>query len=187
LHRLCENPVFCTFSFYNLLKLLNRIFKKSTFHTVYTFTRRQEARRRCRGMLGWAANDADRYVYKKEEETRMDKSEIKKAYKQAKLPMGVYRIRNSQNDKEFIGFATNLPGRFNRHKAELKFGSHRNRELQEIWNSFGESFFEFEILDVLDHEEDTQTSPDEELHVLAEMWVQKLKKEGNSIVYLKKG
>jgi len=114
----------------------------------------------------------------------MDKSAIKKAYKQAKQPMGVYRIRNSQNDKSYIGFATDLPARFNRHKAELKFGSHQNRELQEIWNSFGESAFEFEILDVLEHEENTQGNPDEELQILAEMWIQKLKKAGESIVCL---
>lgn len=117
----------------------------------------------------------------------MDKSAMKKIYKQAKRPMGVYRIRNSQDDKVYVGFATDLPARFNRHKAELKFGSHRNRELQKMWNSFGEFAFEFEILDVLDHEENTQANPDEELHVLAEMWIQKLKKAGSSIVYLKNG
>jgi hypothetical protein len=33
----------------------------------------------------------------------MDRSEAKKAYKQAKRPMGVYRIRNTQNDKSYIG------------------------------------------------------------------------------------
>jgi len=121
---------------------------------------------------------------KKEREIKMDKSAIKKAYKQTKQPMGVYRIRNSQNDKAYIGFATDLPARFNRHKAELKFGNHRNRELQEIWNSIGESAFEFEILDVLDHEENTPASPDEELHILAEMWIQQLEKAGYSIVRL---
>lgn len=113
----------------------------------------------------------------------MDKSAIKKAYKQVKKPMGVYRVRNSENDKVFIGFATDLPARFNRHKAELKFGNHRNKELQEMWNTFGESAFEFEILDVLDHKENNQASPVEELKVLTEMWIQKLKKAGDSIVF----
>lgn len=98
--------------------------------------------------------------------------------------MGVYRIKNSHNDKVFIGFATDLEARFNRHKTELKFGNHRNRELQELWNSSGESSFEFEILDVLDHDEKTQATPDEELHILAEMWIQKLKKAGNTVVCL---
>ena len=114
----------------------------------------------------------------------MDKSEIKRAYKQSKRPMGVYRIRNSQNDKVYVGFATDLDARFNRHKAELKFGNHRNEELQKIWNLYGESALEFEILDVLDQEEGTKTRSDEELDVLTEMWIQKLKKAGGSVVRL---
>ena len=125
------------------------------------------------------------YVNKMEKETSMDKSEIRKAYKQAKLPMGVYRIITSRNNIVFIGYATDLPSRFNRHKAELKFGSHRNRELQEIWNSFGESAFKFEILDLLDHKENNQANLNEELHILAEMWTQYLKNAGDSVVYLK--
>ena len=117
-------------------------------------------------------------------ETRMDKSEIKKAYKQSKRSMGVYRIKTSQNDKLYIGFATDLDARFNRHKSELKFGSHRNKELQQIWNACGESAFDFEILDVLDQDDNTEASSYEELRVLTEMWVQKLKEAGKSIVLL---
>jgi group I intron endonuclease len=114
----------------------------------------------------------------------MDKGAIKKAYKEAKQTMGVYRIRNLQDDKVYIGFAADLEARLNRHRAELKFGSHRNKELQELWNSFGESAFEFEILDILDREENTQTSADEELRVLADMWIQKLRKAGAYVVCL---
>jgi len=111
----------------------------------------------------------------------MDKSAIKKAYKETRQPMGIYKITTSQNNKIFIGIATDLPARFNRHKAELKFGSHRNKELQKTWDSLGESGLTFEILDILDHEESTQTNPDEELQVLAEMWIQKLKDGGHSV------
>lgn len=91
--------------------------------------------------------------------------------------MGVYLIRNSQNDKVYIGRATDLQARFNRHRAELQFGNHRKRELQEIWNSFGESAFEFEVLDVLEHKEDILANPDKELQIITEMWIQKLKKK----------
>lgn len=114
----------------------------------------------------------------------MDKSEIKRAYKQFKRPMGIYRIRNSRDCKDYIGYATDLEARLNRHKAELKFGNHRNKELQKIWDSYGESALEFEILDELDQEEDTKKSPNEELQVLTEMWIQKLDKTGDSIVRL---
>jgi hypothetical protein len=56
--------------------------------------------------------------------------------------------------------------------------------LQEEWNSFGESSFQFEVLDELDHKEDSQASPVEELRVLAEMWIRKLEKAGDSVVSL---
>lgn len=112
----------------------------------------------------------------------MDKSAAKNEYKKTKRPMGVYRIRNTRNDKSYIGCGTDLPAKINRHKAELKFGSHRNRELQEEWNLFGESSFQFEVLDGLDHKEDCQASPIEELQVLKDMWMRKLEKEGYSVV-----
>jgi GIY-YIG catalytic domain len=114
----------------------------------------------------------------------MNKSTMKKAYKDAKRSMGVYRIASSRNDKVYIGFDTNLPARINRHKAELKFGNHRNRELQEIWNLFGERAIDFEVLDVLDHQENSQANPVEELQVLLEMWHRKLERDGFSIVTL---
>ena len=114
----------------------------------------------------------------------MDKAAAKNEYKKAKRPMGVYRIRNTRNDKSYIGFGTDLPAKINRHKAELKFGSHRNRELQDEWNLFGESSFQFEVLDELDQKEDSQASPIEEVQVLKEMWMRKLEKEGYSVVSL---
>lgn len=114
----------------------------------------------------------------------MDRAAAKKEYKEARRPMGVYTIRNIGNNKLYLGFGTDLPAKINRHKAELRFGNHRNRELQEGWNSFGESSFQFEVLDILDQEENPQTKPTEELHILAEMWVRKLEKTGSSVMSL---
>lgn len=114
----------------------------------------------------------------------MNKSEMKKAYKQTNRPMGVYLLRSTKNNIVFIGAGTDIQAKINRHKAELKFGNHRNRELQEIWNSSGEQNIEFEVLDVLEHEEDSKDNPVEELKVLLEMWIQKLEKPRESIVRL---
>jgi len=72
----------------------------------------------------------------------MDKAAAKKEYKQAKRPMGVYGITNTKNNKLYLGFGTDLPAKINRHKTELRFGSHRNSELQEVrqdWKSPGVS------------------------------------------------
>ena len=86
----------------------------------------------------------------------MDRSEAKKEYKQAKRPMGVYRIRNTQNGKSYVGYSIDLHARINRQKAELKFGSHRNSQLLGEWKSFGESSFEFEVLDELELDENSK-------------------------------
>ena len=114
----------------------------------------------------------------------MNKSELKKAYKQANRPMGIYILRSPKNHLVFIGAGTDMQAKINRHKAELKFGKHRNRELQKLWDSSGGQNLEFEVLDVLEHEEDSRDNPAEELKVLLEMWVQKLVKPGETIVRL---
>jgi group I intron endonuclease len=98
--------------------------------------------------------------------------------------MGVYRIRNTLNGKSYVGFSTDLPARLSRHKAELKFGSHRNTELLSDWKLLGESGFEFEVLDELEHEENSKSNPAEELRTLTEIWIRKLEKEGSSVVSL---
>ena len=98
--------------------------------------------------------------------------------------MGVYRIRNTRSGKSYIGFSMDLPARLSRHKAELKFGSHRNTELLGEWKLLGESCFEFEVLDELEHEENSKSNPAEELSILTEIWVHKLEKEGGPVVSL---
>ena len=114
----------------------------------------------------------------------MDRSEAKRDYKRAKRPMGVYRIRNTRNGKSYIGFSTDLQARINRQKAELKFGSHRNAELLGEYKSFGESYFEFEVLDELEHDENSRADPGEELRILTEMWIRRLEESGTSVVKL---
>ena len=114
----------------------------------------------------------------------MDKPTMRKAYKEARRPMGVFRIQSTPGDKVYLGSGTDLPARINRHRAELRFGNHRSRELQETWNSLGESAFDFEVLDVLDHEEHLQTEAARELRVLMEMWIRRLEEEGHVVVTL---
>ena len=80
----------------------------------------------------------------------MDKAAARREYKEAKRPMGVYRIRNTGNGRNYIGFSTNALARMNRHKAELGFRSERSQELQGDWDTFGEAAFEFEVLDELE-------------------------------------
>ena len=114
----------------------------------------------------------------------MDRSEAKRQYKQTKRPMGVYRIRNTQNGKSYVGYSIDLQARMNRQKTELKLGSHRNSELLGEWKSFGEASFEFEVLDELEPDEKSRADPLEELRVLSEMWIRKLEKAGSVVLNL---
>lgn len=114
----------------------------------------------------------------------MDRSEAKKNYKQTRRPMGVYRIRNTKDGKSYIGFSADLQAILNRHKAELNFGSHRNTELMGEWKALGESFFEFEVLDELERDENSRTDPGEDLRILHGMWLHKIEKTGDRTVIL---
>ena len=118
------------------------------------------------------------------------KADIRRASKEAKPPMGVYRIAISGgdavsgSDKVFVDFAVDLAARFNRHKFELKMGSHRNKELQAAWNAHGEAAFAFEVLDELERDDDAREGPDQGLRVLAEMWLGKLREAGSDVAAL---
>lgn len=108
----------------------------------------------------------------------IDKKELKKQYKQTLQPMGIYKIINAGNGKIFIGSAKNLPGKINSIKFQLESGSHLNKELQEDFVKFGKIKFNFEVIDYLEPKEDPDYNYTEDLKILEEMWLEKLKPFG---------
>ncbi len=108
----------------------------------------------------------------------VDKKELKKNYKQTLMPMGVYQIKNLVNGKIFIGSAKNIPGRINRHKFELKFGSEGIKDLLEDYKKYGEENFSFEILDQLKPKDDPLYNYTEDIKILEELWIEKLQPFG---------
>ena len=104
----------------------------------------------------------------------LDKKELKKQYKQTLTPMGIFQIKNLDNDRIFIGSSKNLPGKFNSIKFQLKMGSYINQELQKDYNNLGEEKFSFEVIDKLEPKEDLSYDYTEDLNVLEEMWIEKL-------------
>lgn len=103
---------------------------------------------------------------------------LKKEYQQGHTPMGVFQIRNLVSEKVFVGVAMNLLGIFNRHKIELRMGSHRNKKLQTEWNEFGADKFAFEILDELTPVSDSLHDYREDLMHLEDLWLEKLQPYG---------
>lgn len=60
---------------------------------------------------------------------------------------GIYRIRNTVSQKDYIGQASDILDRWRQHRYLLKLGEHSNRHLQASWNKHGEKAFSFKVVE----------------------------------------
>ena len=100
---------------------------------------------------------------------------IKQAYKDAPIKAGIYCVRNIQTGRVLIGSSTNLHGPLNRHKWELKFGSHRCAKLLSDWRATGEENFAFEIVDVVKEKDEPGFNLEDALEAMENRWIEKLR------------
>ncbi len=110
--------------------------------------------------------------------TQIDRKARIREYKETLPPAGVYRVRNTATGKSLVGSTPNRPGVLNRHRFQLERGSHPSSELQSDWNALGPDAFEFEVLDQLKPSDKPDYNPAEDLRVLKELWLEKLKASG---------
>ena len=61
--------------------------------------------------------------------------------------IGIYQIKNIENNKCYIGLSTNIEDRFLFHKRRLAQGKHKNKHLQSSFNNHGPESFKFAILE----------------------------------------
>lgn len=64
--------------------------------------------------------------------------------------IGIYRIRNLNNNKCYYGSAKDIKRRWSKHKSQLKYQRHENIILQRAWNKYGEEVFVFEVVELCD-------------------------------------
>lgn len=64
--------------------------------------------------------------------------------------IGIYKIINIINNKEYIGSSKNIINRFKIHKNKLNLNKHINIHLQKSWNKYGENNFIFKIIEECD-------------------------------------
>jgi len=102
------------------------------------------------------------------------RKELKEEYKRRKARMGVFQIRNIAGNKVLIESSVDIDSTWNRHKAELRFGTHRSRALQEDWKAQGEAGFAFEVLSELESRDEEGVDYNRELKTLQDMIVQEL-------------
>jgi group I intron endonuclease len=60
---------------------------------------------------------------------------------------GVYGIFNLVNNKVLVGSTNNLNRRWKEHRSYSRFGKHPNPHFQAAWDKYGETFFEFRVLE----------------------------------------
>lgn len=63
------------------------------------------------------------------------------------IKSGIYAIRNTYNGKMYIGSSINIKKRLISHKCNLRKGLHANKRLQRSYSKYGESSFEFCIIE----------------------------------------
>lgn len=118
----------------------------------------------------------------KEVSEKERRSRAKKTFKEAKVEMGVFAIRNKINGRVFLCSSTNLRGVFNKDKFQLNYGSHRNKKLQSDWSQYGADSFDFEIIESVEKTEDNKKIY-EDLDTLMGLCREKLAENGVTEYY----
>ncbi len=105
----------------------------------------------------------------------IDRRKATRRYKESPRTYGVGIVRNNVNGKHFVFTGIDIPALVNRHRAQLKFGGHPNKLLQQEWNAFGADQFTVELVDTLaPPEQDALADLREEVQALEAMWMEKL-------------
>jgi group I intron endonuclease len=111
-------------------------------------------------------------------QTIKTRKDLQREYKERPKPAGIFQIRNLANGKILLGSSLNLEGPLNSHKFMLKIGRHRNEALQQDWDKHGEKKFMFEVIEVVKVKDDPNFNIGEELTLLEQIWLEKLRPFG---------
>ena len=102
----------------------------------------------------------------------MDKrKELQRQYKERPVIGGVYRIRNTANDRYVLECTKEMAGSRNRHQFALMTGDCMHHAMRQDWREHGAKSFVFEELATLEKKpEQTDREYVDELKALLELW-----------------
>lgn len=95
-------------------------------------------------------------------------------YKNTPRTMGIGLVRNTANGKVLLLASRDISALLNRHQVQLRFGAHRNLELQRDWKAVGEQAFAFEVVDTLTPKDTPGYDPTADLRALEQLWLERL-------------
>lgn len=106
---------------------------------------------------------------------KLNKKELKAAYKELKVIGGICAIKNTVNGKMLILPVNNLHAYKNRFGFSQATGSLIDDKLQQDWEQFGSSSFVLEVLEELERDDNqTPQAFRDDLNTLKEIWLEKL-------------
>jgi hypothetical protein len=109
-------------------------------------------------------------VTKKTTQLRDRKKQLKQDYQQRVPSIGVFQIRNTNNEKILLVAGKDLRALINRHR----FQRHPNKALQEDWQRFGENTFAFEIIEEVTPPAGLSFDMRRELETMENLWLAEL-------------
>ena len=77
--------------------------------------------------------------------------------------IGIYGIFNTTNNKILVGSSCDIDARISNHKGRAKANKHGNPHFQSAWNKYGQSSFEFRVL---------EECPEDMLIVREDAWIE---------------
>ncbi|HHX69240.1 MAG: GIY-YIG nuclease family protein [Miniphocaeibacter sp.] len=86
----------------------------------------------------------------------MDKEKRKillENYKNRKPEKGILSIKNKTEEIEFLTIAKDKKANINSIKMKLNTNWHPNKELQDLWNKYGEGDFEIDLIEKLKYDD----------------------------------
>lgn len=103
----------------------------------------------------------------------IDRKKLKEEYKRMINDKGVFVVRNTVNNKVFLGSSLNLKNKFERIKLMLNTGNHYNSEFQNDWKKYGEDSFVYEVLETLKIHNEENYNYSSDLEILEILWIDK--------------
>ncbi len=87
------------------------------------------------------------------------KKELLKEWKNRRPEMSIISISCKSTGDVFLGISKDTRAEFNSNRFKLSVKLHSNKQLQELWNKYGESEFAYSVVEVLkcENPEDDQT------------------------------
>ncbi len=108
---------------------------------------------------------------------KMRRKELQLEWKNRHPEMGIISVRCSATGEIFLGTSKDTRASFNSNRMKLSTRNHPNKQLQAMWNQYGEDAFEWSVYKLLKYEnpEEDQT---EKLPELLEQCLEEMPQAG---------